>query len=56
VVCVEIAPDHDAFNTWHFRLDYVTDVRQELSNSDLTFSNVLCGLGLSITVINQITL
>jgi hypothetical protein len=31
------------------------DVCQELSNSDLTFSNVLCGLGLSITVSDQIT-
>ena len=32
------------------------DVRQKLSNGDLTFSNVLCGLGLSITVSNQIAL
>jgi len=40
MVCVEVAPDHNAFNGWHRHSDYVTDVRQELRNSDFTFSNV----------------
>jgi hypothetical protein len=56
VVCVEIATDHNAFDCWRFCPDYVTDVRQELSNSDLTFSNVLCGLGLRIAVDDSIAL
>jgi hypothetical protein len=41
VICVEIAPDHNAFDGWDFRSDYVMDVRQKLGNSDLTFANVL---------------
>ena len=56
VIRVEIAPDHNAFNAGYRRSDYVMDVRQELSNGDFTFSNVLCGLRFSITVSNQIAL
>jgi hypothetical protein len=29
MVCVEIAPDHNAFDGWHFRSDDVMDVAQE---------------------------
>ena len=56
VICVEIAPDHNAFNGWHSRSDYVTDVGHALSNSTVTFSNVLCGLSLSNTMSNHIAL
>jgi len=56
MICVEIAPDQNAFNGWHRRSDYVMDVRQKLINSDLTFSNVLCGLGLFITASDKIAL
>jgi len=56
MICVEVAPDHNAVNRWHCRSDYVTDVCQELSNSDLTFSNVFGSLGLSITVSDQVAL
>jgi hypothetical protein len=54
VICVEVPSDHNAFDGWHCSSDYVVDVRQELSNGDFTFSNVLCGLGLFITVGDQI--
>ena len=56
VICVEIASDHNAFDGRHSRPDYVTDVGHELSNGDLTFSNVLCGLSLSNTMSNHIAL
>jgi hypothetical protein len=56
VIRVEIAPDHNAFNGWYCSSDQPFDVRQELSNSDLAFLNVLCGLDLSVTVSNQVAL
>ena len=37
-------------------LDHIVDVRQKLSNGDLTFLNVPCSLGLSVTISNQIAL
>ena len=36
VIGVEVTPDHDRFNRWHFSSDHVVDVRQELSNGDFT--------------------
>jgi hypothetical protein len=56
MICVEIASDHNAFNGWHCSCNHVMDVRQELSNGDFTFLNVLCGLGLSVAVSDQVTL
>ena len=56
MICVEVPSDHNAFDGWNFNSDYVVDVRQELSNGDFTFSNVLCGLSLSITASDQIAL
>jgi len=56
LVGVEIAPDHNAFNGWYGSSNYLPDVRQQLSNGNFTFLNVLCGLGLSIAVSNQIAL
>jgi hypothetical protein len=44
VICVEVPSDHNAFNGWHCNSDYVVDVRQELSNGDFPFPNVLCEL------------
>jgi len=52
MVCFEIAPNHNAFYGWHRRANHVMDVRQKLSNGDLTFLNILWVLGLSITVSN----
>ena len=56
MVRIEIASDHNAFNAGHCTSDHLTDVREELRNSDLTFVNILCSLGLSIPVSNQIAL
>jgi anthranilate phosphoribosyltransferase len=56
MIGVEIAPNHNAFNAGHCNSDHVVDVRQELSNSDRTFLNVLGGLRFPITVSNQIAL
>jgi hypothetical protein len=56
MICVEVATDDDAFNRRDSRSNYVTDVRQELSDSDLTFSNVLCGLGFFVTASDQVAL
>jgi hypothetical protein len=56
VVRIEIASDHNAFDRRHCSSDHFMDVRQELSNSDLTFLNVLGGLRFPITVSNQIAL
>jgi hypothetical protein len=56
VIGVEVAPDHDSFDGWHSHSDYVADVREKLSNGDLAFLNVLCSLGFSITVSDQIAL
>src|SRR4030095_1360745 len=50
MICVEIAPNYNPFNGRHCSSDHVPDVRQQLSNSDFSFSNVLCGLGLTIPV------
>jgi len=44
VICVEIAPDHNAFNRWHCSSDHVMDMRQELSNSHFAFLNAPSGL------------
>lgn len=56
VICVEVAPDHNAFYGWHRRADHVVDVRQELCNSDFAFLSVLSCLSLSMAVSNQIAL
>ena len=56
VIRVEIAPDHNAFDRQHCSFNHVVDVRHKLSNGDLTFLNVLCRLGLFITVSDQIAL
>jgi hypothetical protein len=50
MICVEVAPDHNALNRRYCSSDYVPDVRQELSNGDFTLPNVLCGLCLTIPV------
>jgi hypothetical protein len=54
VISVEVAADHNAFDRQHCLLNYVPNVRQQLGNSDFTFCNVLCGLGLLIAVSDQI--
>jgi len=56
MICVEIAPDHNACDGRHRSSDYVMDVQQELSNSDFTLLNVLSRLSLSITVSDQVAL
>ena len=56
MVCVEVASDHNAFNTWHCGPDHVMDVRQELGNGDFAFLNILCSLGLFVPVRDQIAL
>jgi len=56
MIRVEIATDYNAFNAWHCSSDHVMDVRQELSNSDFSFLNILCGLDLSITMSNKTAL
>jgi hypothetical protein len=52
LLSIEITPDHNAFNAGHCASDHVMNVREELRNSDFTFLNVLCSLGLSIAVSN----
>jgi hypothetical protein len=54
MVRIEISSDHNALNGRHRRADHVVDVRQELSNCDLTLLNVLGGFRFPITVSNQI--
>jgi len=56
MICVEIAPNHNAFSSRHCSANYVMNVCQQLSNSDFTFLNIFCGLCFSITVSNQIAL
>jgi hypothetical protein len=56
VICVEVAPDHNAFNAGDCASDHVTDMREELSNGDFTFLNILGSLRFPITVSNQIAL
>jgi hypothetical protein len=51
VICVEIATDHNAFNAGHCTSDHVMNVREELSNCDLTFLNVLRSLRLGATTL-----
>ena len=53
MVRVEIAPNHNAFYGGDRLGDNVMNVRQELSNCDLTFLNVLGSLRFPITVSNQ---
>ena len=48
MVRIEIATDYNAFNAGYRRSDHVPHVRQELSNCDLTFLNVLSGFRFSI--------
>ena len=56
MVRVEVAPDHNAFNAGDCASNHLTDVREELRNSDFTFLNVLRGLSLLVAVRNQIAL